>query len=90
LSILLRRLYRAGKIILIKRDLNPVAIDYQSSLSFELSDACQIEETKYILVINYISHTEYLKLEEIESPKLSNSIFNKLDILKSFLALVLV
>jgi hypothetical protein len=29
-------------------------------------------------------------MEEIESPKLSNSIFNKLDILKSFLALVLV
>jgi hypothetical protein len=46
------------KIIIIKRDLSPVAIDYQSSLSFELSDACQIEETKYILVINYISHTE--------------------------------
>jgi hypothetical protein len=39
------------------------AINYQSSLSFELSDACQIEETKYILVINYISHTEYLKLD---------------------------
>lgn len=56
-------LYRTGKIIIIKRDLNPVAIDYQSSLSFELSDACQIEETKYILVINYISHTEYLKLD---------------------------
>jgi hypothetical protein len=51
--------FRTGKIIIIKRDLNPVAIDYQSSLSFELSDACQIEETKYILVINYISHTEY-------------------------------
>jgi hypothetical protein len=62
-------MYRAGKIIIIKRDLNPVAIDYQSSLSFELSDACQIEETKYILVINYISHTEYLKLDFIVVPK---------------------
>jgi hypothetical protein len=52
-------LYRTGKIILIKKDLKPVAIDYQSSLSFELSDACQIKENKYILVVNYQSHTEY-------------------------------
>jgi hypothetical protein len=43
--------------------LKPVAIDYQSSLSFELSDACQIKENKYILVVNYQSHTEYLKLD---------------------------
>jgi hypothetical protein len=73
---------------------------------FELSDACQIKENKYILVVNYQSHTEYLKLdlsdnsysksstnpdiEERESPKLSNSTFNKLDILKPFLALVFV
>jgi hypothetical protein len=40
-------LYRTGKIILIKKDLKPVAIGYQSSLSFELSDACQIKENKY-------------------------------------------
>jgi hypothetical protein len=56
-------LYRTGKIILIKKDLKPVAIGYQSSLSFELSDACQIKENKYILVVNYQSHTEYLKLD---------------------------
>jgi hypothetical protein len=40
-------LYRTGEIILIKKDLKPVAIDYQSSLSFELSDACLIYPIKY-------------------------------------------
>ena len=56
-------LFYNGNIITIKNNIKSTFVAYQPSSTFQLSDAAQIGENEYIVIVTFEKHTEYIKLD---------------------------